>query len=66
MMKNKKKEDNEIVSGMGGGTWEGEMAIQELFLEFENNKERNNNAITVIIYYTCHDDRGYGPRSFNR
>ena len=22
MMKNKKKEDNEIVSGMGGGTWE--------------------------------------------
>ena len=44
MMKNKKKEDNEIVSGMGGGTWEGEMAIQELFMEFENNKERNNNG----------------------
>ena len=44
MMKNKKKEDNEIVSGMGVGTWEGEMAIQELFMEFENNKERNNNG----------------------
>jgi len=42
MMKNKKKEDNEIVSGMGGGTWEGEMAIQEIFMEYENNNERNN------------------------
>ena len=45
MMKNKKKEDNEIVSGKGGGTWEGvEMDNQELFMEFENNKERINNS----------------------
>ena len=37
------KKDNKIIAGMGGGTWEGEMAIQEIFMEYEDNKERNNN-----------------------
>ena len=62
MMKNKKKEDNEIVSGMGGGTWEGEMAIQELFMEFENNKERNNNGEKkkfCYISYNSEDKYSY-------
>ena len=38
-LKQEIKENDE----MGGGIFEGEMAIQELFMEYEDKKERNKN-----------------------
>ena len=42
IIKNIKQEIKEN-DEMGGGIFEGEMAIQELFMEYEDKKERNKN-----------------------